>query len=117
MNHFITTGSRNKFALVVLAGLAGLAAFGTASAASPGSGAPTLAVHYTEQSLATDRGVNELYHRIASAAAKVCPDVSIRDLGAMRQVEACRNEAIARAIAQIDNSKLAALYASRSKNG
>ena len=119
MNHFISTGgtgSRIKFASIVLAGLAGLAAFGTASAASPDSAAPSLVVHYTDQSLATDRGVNELYHRIASAAVKVCPDVSIRDLGALRQVENCRNEAIARAIRQIDNSKLAALYASHTKN-
>jgi len=116
MNQFITAGSRNKLAMIVLGTLAGVAAFGTASAATPESDVPSLAVRFTEQSLATDRGVNELYRRIASAAAKVCPDASIRDLGAMRQVEHCRNEAIARAIQQIDNSKLAALYASHSKN-
>jgi UrcA family protein len=109
-------GSRGKLALMLLGSLAGIGAFGAAGAATPDSGAPSLVVRYTEQSLATDGGVNQLYRRIASAAAKVCPDVSIHDLGAMRQVQQCRNEAIARAIGQINNSRLAALYASRSKN-
>jgi UrcA family protein len=108
--------SQIKLASIVLGGLAGLAAFGAANAATPDSGAPTLVVRYTEQSLATDSGVNQLYRRISSAAAKVCPDASVRDLGAMRQAQQCRNEAIARAIRQIDNSRLAALYASHAKN-
>jgi UrcA family protein len=119
MSHFITSGragSPGKFAMMLLGSLAGLAAFGAASAATPNSDVPSLVVHYTEQSLATDGGVDQLYRRIAAAAAKVCPDASIRDLGAMRQVEQCRNAAIARAIHQIDNSRLAALYASHSKN-
>jgi UrcA family protein len=114
MSHSITNG--RKFTLMLLGSLAGLAAFGAAGAATPDSSAPSMVVQYTEQSLATDRGVNQLYRRIAMAAAKVCPDASIRDLGAMQQVDHCRNEAIARAIRQIDNSKLAALYASHSKN-
>jgi hypothetical protein len=33
------------------------------------------------------------------------------------KVEQCRKQAIARAIGQIDNSRLAALHAVRSKNG
>jgi UrcA family protein len=119
MSHIHTlgrAGTRSRLALMMLGSLAGLAAFGTAGAATPNSDVPSLAVHYTAESLATDGGVNQLYRRIAAAAAKVCPDASVRDLGAMRQVDQCRNEAIARAIRQIDNSRLAALYASHSKN-
>jgi UrcA family protein len=119
MSHFITSGragSRGKLAMMLLGSLAGLAAFGAASAANPNSEVPSLVVQYTEQSLATDAGVDQLYRRIAAAAAKVCPDAPIRDLGALQQVNHCRNAAIARAIRQIDNSRLAALYASHSKN-
>jgi UrcA family protein len=108
--------SRTGFALLLL-GAAAVMAAGTASAASPAGDVPTFIVKYNPQSLNTDAGVNELYRRIMHAAKEVCPDASIRDFNAQRQVEACRSQAIARAVSQIDNSQLAALYAVRSKNG
>jgi len=119
MIDFITAraaGSRAKFASLLLGSLAGIMAIGAASAASPDSGVPTVVVKYSEQSLATDGGVNDLYRRITNAAKQVCPTASIRDLSAIRQVEECRDQAVARAIRQIDNSRLAALYATHSKN-
>jgi UrcA family protein len=108
---------RAKVALLVLGSLAGTMAAGVASAANPPSDVPSVVVKYDAASLATDRGVNDLYRRITSAARKVCPDASFRDLGAQRQAQECRNQAVARAVSQIDNSQLAALYASQSKNG
>jgi UrcA family protein len=118
MNHFISAGSagtRVKVSLLLLGSLAGVLAVGTASAAE--ENAPSIAVKYTQQSLATDGGVQDLYRRITLAARNVCPDLSVRDLSAQREVEQCRDTAVARAIRQIDNSRLAALYATRSKNG
>jgi UrcA family protein len=109
-------GAQAKFALL-LGSLAGVMGAGVACAASPDAGVPTFVVKYSEQSLATDAGVNDLYRRIKYAATKVCPEASIRDLAANRMVQECRDEAVARAIRQIDNSRLAALYASHSKNG
>jgi hypothetical protein len=41
----------------------------------------------------------------------------MRDLMAHRWVEQCRKQAVARAIQQIDNPRLAALHAVRSKSG
>jgi UrcA family protein len=119
MIDFITAraaGSRAKFASLLLGSLAGVMAVGAASAASPDSGLPTVVVKYSEQSLATDGGVNDLYRRITNAAKQVCPAASIREFRALRQVEECRDQAVARAIRQIDNSRLAALYAAHSKN-
>jgi UrcA family protein len=119
MSKFIpvrAAGSRAKIALAVL-GLAGAMAAGTAGAAGTDRDVPSIVVKYSDASLATDSGVQDLYRRITYAAKKVCPTASILDLRAVRQVEECRSQAIARAIRQIDNSRLAALYATHSKNG
>ena len=111
-------GPRARFGLLLLGSLAGIMAAGGASAAGLDSDAPpSVVVKYSEQSLATDEGVSALYSRITSAARRVCPDAPIGNLGLRAQVEHCRNEAIARAVGKIDNSRLAALHAAHSKNG
>jgi UrcA family protein len=109
--------SRAGVALLLLGSLAGVMAAGVAGAATPDTDTPSIVVKYSDLTLATDSGVNQLYRRITSAARQVCPDSPIRDFGMQRQVEACRNQAVAKAIRQIDNSRLAALYATRAKNG
>jgi UrcA family protein len=114
---FPATRPRAKVALLVLGGLAGIMAAGMASAANLAIDVPSVVVKYDAASLSTDRGVNDLYRRLTSAARKVCPDPSFRDLSAQQQARECRNRAVARAVSQIDNSQLAALYASQSKNG
>jgi UrcA family protein len=113
-------GSPAKFTLLLLGSLAGVLVADAASAAGAASATgdvPAVSVKYSQESLATNGGVYDLYRRITIAAKQVCPDVSIRDLSALRQVAVCREQAVARAISQIDNPKLAALHASRSKNG
>ena len=112
-----TAGPRAKFGLLLLGSIAGIMAAGGASAARLDSDAPSVVVKYSEQSLATDEGVYDLYHRITAAARQVCPDPWTRDWSLKAQAERCRKEAVARAIRQIDNSRLAALHAARSKNG
>jgi UrcA family protein len=119
MGRFITTGTAAppaKIALLVLGSLAGVIAAGAASA-NPDSDVPSIVVKYSDQSLASDAGVTDLYRRITAAARKVCPTASIRDLVGIRLSEQCRDQAVARAIHKVDNSRLAALYATRSKNG
>jgi UrcA family protein len=109
-------GPRTKFALLLLGGFAGAMGVGAASAEGFAGDVPTVVVKYSVQSLTTDTGVNELYHRIVRAARQVCPEVSIRDLRVQRQVTECRDQAVARAIRKVDNSRLAALHATNSKN-
>jgi UrcA family protein len=120
MSHFTTfkaAGPGAKLALVALGAVAGVLGVGTASAAGTDSDVPSLVVKYSDQSLSTDSGVKELYAQIVRAAKQVCPDATIRDLKIQHEVDQCRNQAIARAIAKVDNSQLAALYATHSKNG
>jgi UrcA family protein len=111
-------GSRFKFALLMLTGgLACAVAVGAASAATPDNDVPSIVVRYSNQTLATDQGVQQLYGRIVRAAREVCPDAMVRDLAARAGVQRCRQQAVARAIHQIDNPELAALYATSSKRG
>jgi UrcA family protein len=120
MSHLITArrpSPRAKFALLMLGSLAGVLGLGAASAAAPDSDVPSVVVKFSASSLATDAGVNELYHRITVAAKQVCPVVPMEDLRSLRLAKQCRAQAVARAIQQIDNPRLAALHASRSKNG
>jgi UrcA family protein len=108
--------SHLKTALLLLGSLAGVAAV-TSANANPHDESSSIVIKYSAQVLDTDSGVKELYRRITLAAAQVCPDFSMLDLAAQEHVKQCRNQAIAKAVHQIDNSKLAALYASHSKNG
>jgi UrcA family protein len=120
MSHSITArypSPRAKLALLLLGSLAGVLGLGAARAAAPDSDVPSIVVKFNGQSLATDAGVNELYHRITVAAKQVCPIASTRDLHSVWLAEQCRDQAVARAIQQIDNPRLAALHAGRSKNG
>jgi UrcA family protein len=113
-----TAGPRAKFGLLLLGSIAGIMAAGGASAARLDSEAPSVVVKYSEQSLATDDGVYALYRRITAAAKRVCPDAAgTHNWNLQAAVDRCRNDAIAGAIRQIDNSRLAALHAARSKNG
>jgi len=110
-------GPRAKFGLLLLGSLAGIMAAGGASAAGLDSDVPSIVVKYSAQSLATDDGVYALYRRITAAAKQVCPDPGTHNWNLKAAVDQCRNDAIAGAIRQIDNSRLAALHAAHSKNG
>jgi UrcA family protein len=109
------TGLRFKIALLMIT--AGLGTAMAAGAATIDSDVPSLAVKYDAQSLSTDTGVQQLYRRIRVAAEQVCPEETVRDLGANARVQACRSKAMALAIQHIGNTRLAALYASSSKSG
>jgi UrcA family protein len=107
-----------KFAVGVLASgaLAALGA-GAASAATVDGGVPSIVVRYNDLSLGTDSGVNALYRRIVYAAAQVCPEETLSNLGARTVIEACRAQAIEKAVQKIHNARLAELYAANSKQG
>ena len=123
MSHFTSfkaAGPGAKLALAALAA-AGVLGVGTAGAAGTtvtDSDAPSVVVKYSEQSLSTDSGVKQLYAQIVRAARQVCPSASTWDLTLQQRIQECRNQAISRAVHQVDNSQLAALYAAQhSKNG
>jgi len=120
MSHFTTFKATGLGAKLALAALAAAGVLGVATAgAATNSDVPSVVVKYDEQSLSTDRGVKDLYAKIVRASRQVCPNAgdSIRDLRLQALIKECRDQAVARAIAKIDNAQLAALYAAHSKNG
>ncbi|HEY7888428.1 MAG TPA: UrcA family protein [Steroidobacteraceae bacterium] len=68
-------------------------------------------VYYDRRDLSTERRTRALYRRIVSAAQEVCPgsdSLSPRVVGASQE---CQRQAIARAVGQIGNARLAAIDA------
>jgi UrcA family protein len=111
-------GSRVKLALLLAAGSLGCVLFaGVASADTFEVAAPSRVVQYTTEALTSNDGLQDLYRRIQFAAKQVCPDSFSKDLHANELVRACRQQAVANAIHQINNSQLAALHDSSSKSG
>ncbi len=109
--------SRPKITLLmVLCGVAGLAASGAVSAASVADDVPRQVVKYSPATLSTDAGVRSLYHRIVKAAENVCPLPSGSRF-VTTPVAECRAQSVARAVHQINNPRLAALFEDNSKSG
>ena len=109
--------SRPKITLLmVLCGLVGATASGAISAASVADDVPRQVVRYSPDTLNTDTGVRSLYHRIVKAAEQVCPVTPGRHFITAAIAE-CRAQAVARAVQQIDNPRLAELHAANSRSG
>jgi UrcA family protein len=98
-------------ALGALTAAASLASPAVAWAAEPSAGGLQTNVYYDLQQLSTERGTREVYRRIASAARDVCPGYDSNDEDAVAASKVCQRQAIARAIAQIGNARLAAIDA------
>ncbi|MDB6090656.1 MAG: hypothetical protein JWN85_3440 [Gammaproteobacteria bacterium] len=116
-SHRFTSRPLALLAGCLLAGALTLAQAAPPAAAASSEAAPTQVVNYSDLDLATPEGTLALYRRIASAAQKVCPLENSRDLARRAHSNACRTEAMARAVRDINSSRLAALYAQRSNRG
>jgi UrcA family protein len=103
--------------MMLLGGFVGLAAGGVAAASPTSFDAPSVSVRYNSDMLATDSGARALYHRLATAAADVCPQSTESRITSPKVIR-CRNEAIAAAVNKIHNQRLAAVHAAAtSKSG
>jgi UrcA family protein len=92
--------------VLLIGGLAGLS-LATAAVAADHDPAPSVVLHYNNDSLSTDEGVLIFYHRLLKAAERVCPAT---DRVLVSDAErACREQAIAKVVEKLNNSKLAAL--------
>jgi UrcA family protein len=110
-------GSRSAISLIMaLCGAVGVAAAGAASAAAQQDDVPRIVVRYSAETLATDSGARKLYEQLVHAAAEVCPADSSSRLVSPVTLQ-CREQSIARAVHDIGNPRLAAVYATSSKNG
>lgn len=97
--------------LAILATACALAALTSAQAGDAPAGRPAVAVRYDDLNLATDAGARMLYTRLRHAAARVCPGVHDRDMGRASRARACRDSAVAAAVARVASPPLAALHA------
>jgi UrcA family protein len=89
----------------------------SAFAAAPADAAPSVRVSYNDLNLATEQGTLALYARIVSAAHKVCQVSDIRDLHQTAAASECRAQAIERAVRDVGNERLAAVYTARRGHG
>jgi len=88
-----------------------------AYAAAPALEAPSVRVSYHDLNLATEQGNLALYGRIVAAAQKVCRVSDIRDLHQVTAANECRAQAIERAVRDVGNERLAAVYTARRGHG
>jgi UrcA family protein len=97
--------------------LAGAAMLGSPPAASAAQPSETT-VYYNLLDLTTDQGTRALYRRIVNAAETVCaPESSLHPAESAASKE-CQRQAIASAVAQVGNARLAAMYArSQARHG
>jgi UrcA family protein len=101
---------------MLMCGIGAVAAAGAASAGTPESDAPSIALKYDPAALNTEAGARKLYSRIESAAVKVCPSYG-DSLIVSQAAYACRQHAIESAVEKTHNPRLAAIYLSNSKRG
>jgi UrcA family protein len=106
----------SKIALLMIGGIACAASIGAASAAESETDVATLTVKYDPTSLTSEQGARHLYVRLKHAANDVCQYSSFGHL-VPPSVQACRDQAVARAVLKINNPKLVAVYQSSVKNG
>lgn len=88
---------------------------GSAQAAT--ADAPSLKVRYADLNLSTEEGSRVLYARIVAAARRVCAPDDIRDLHAYNAASACREQAIAQAVRDVNSPMLASVHAERLRHG
>jgi UrcA family protein len=104
---------RPRLRSVRLATIALCAALCAGAGAATPSGATDdglqVVVRYDDLRLDTDAGVRALHQRVTAAVRRVCPNYDTPDLGREKIVRRCRELAMARAVSQIGNERLAAL--------
>ena len=106
----------SKSALLLAGAVGCVIAAGAASAAEPAGDPPSVTVRFSSDELTSDAGARTVYRRLVAAANKVCPQPD-SSIWLSDGVRACRTQAIARAVAQINNSRLAALQGTASRSG
>jgi UrcA family protein len=108
---------RNKVVIGVIAGcLLGAISVGTASAGTADA-APSIVIKYDPLTLASEAGARAMYVRLERVAQHVCPEASGQNLAALEAAKSCERQAVARAVRDINNPRLAEVYARSANRG
>ena len=104
--------------------LSGVGLAPTASAAQPATiraaepyAAPEKAVDYADLDLNTRKGAAILYARLNNAAAEVCDGVNIRSTENRARSKACMQQAVSRAVSEINLPVLNQYVAGKTRGG
>jgi UrcA family protein len=81
-----------------------------AQAGEPADAPPHKVVNFRDLNLNTAEGAAALYKRIKSAASEVCGHSDSFDLSRLYVPQTCINEAVSRAVAQVNRPMLTSLY-------
>lgn len=95
---------------LTLAAALGFAGLTFAAAPSLADEIPTQAVHYGDLNLERTQGAATLFGRIQSAARHVCANEGSRELRVTSASKTCIKEAIARAVADVNQPQLTQYY-------
>ena len=101
---------------IALVGILGAAG---ATQAQPAAerGAPTIKLRYDDLDLAHPAGATAMLARIRGAAVKVCrasPFADSTDINSIERFDACRRQAVHRAVAQLDAPRVTAAFEAKS---
>lgn len=108
--------SRFKLKFLVPCALAGILASPlSALAATLDAPLPSRVVQFGDLDLNRDSGVATLYLRIRSAATEVCDPLDALLVKLLRERFDCRQDAIARAVADVNSPALTAYYLGKNK--
>ena len=99
---------RNLIATAVFSALT--SGLGAVAAAADGTDAPTVIVKYGDLRVSSAQGATALYGRIRSAGQSVCRSFDQRDLASQALKAACINHAIAKAVTEVNEPALFAVY-------
>ena len=107
--HKLAAAAGAVAAVLAFSALTGAAFAADAPAAA--ADVPTVVIRFDPQSLGTERGTQDVYRRILSAARAVCPSDDTRDLQTLNVARQCQKAAVARAVAKIHHQRLADIAA------
>jgi UrcA family protein len=102
--------------IVLLCSFVGVVASGAAGAAVSDDFVPHVTVKFSPAMLATEDGARAVYRRIVKAADRACPDTTTGSRILNESVRQCRQQAVARAVQQVNNAELAQIYSSSTKH-
>jgi UrcA family protein len=110
----MTTSTRSTRGMIVAAILTSLISSVSAVCnAADATDARTTVVKYADLDLSTPQGATSLYNRIRFASETVCPPSDHGDLAAIARSQKCLKQAIAGAVAKVNQPTLSAVYAAK----
>ena len=110
----MTTSTRSTRGMIVAAILTSLiSSFSAVCNAADPTDVRTTIVKYADLDVSTPQGAASLYNRIRFASETVCSPSGQGDLAAMTRSQKCVKEAIAGAVAKVNQPALSAVYAAK----